>query len=87
MSNPAMPDPRQVVVSRLQQDLGQVEAIDIRTAVLCGEIGCDDQTVKYVEQHPHLRCPYQGRVDDPHHYCMQLRREYQAAVRASGNRS
>lgn len=83
MATDAMPNPRQVIVQRLQQDLGQVEPADIRTAVLCGEMGCDEVTQQYIQSHPGLRCPYQGRVEDPQGHCKQLRTAYLVAVKAS----
>lgn len=75
-------NPREVVRRRLLEDLRKVEAIDVRTAILCGELGCGEIVQDFVSRHQSLRCPYIGRVDDPKAYCERLRREYRAAIEA-----
>ena len=73
-------NPREVVKSRLRGDLGDVEAADLRTAILCGELGCGREVQEFIAKHPALRYPYEGRVPDPKTYCERLRREYHAAT-------
>lgn len=81
-SNQTPDTPRAAVESRLREDLRDVEPVDIRSAVFCGEMGCGEREQEYLLDHPDLRCPYMDRVDDPSAYCAQLREAYQAAVEA-----
>jgi len=71
--------PRNVVIERLRQDIGEPTENDIRTAVLCGEMGCEDMR-QFIENHPVLRCPYADRPDGRER-CERLREAYQAAIR------
>lgn len=73
-------NPRQIVEQRLKADLGEADPMDIRSAVLCGELGCDEVTQDYISRNPRLRCPYSGRVENASAHCERLRQEYQAAV-------
>lgn len=70
---------REAVRGRLEKDLGQLEEIDVRSAVLCGEMGCAEMA-DFISRHRRLRCPYMGRVEDPEGACRRLREEYQAAI-------
>lgn len=73
-------DPRAAVRERLEADLDVVEERDVRSAVFCGEMGCDEREQEYLIRHPNLRCPYVDRVDEPRTHCMRLRETYQAAI-------
>jgi len=76
MSN--SPNPREVVAKRLKQDLDEVTENDIRTAVLCGEMGCGDMR-QFILGHPDLRCPYANQPDGQEK-CERLREAYVAAI-------
>lgn len=76
-------NPRQVIKNRLNRDLEEVEEADIRSAVLCGEMGCDEMET-FISENPQLRCPYSGRVEDPAGACEQLRREYLEVISKQG---
>lgn len=71
---------REIVKKRLKEDLGKAEEIDVRSAILCGELGCGEIVQDFISRHPDLRCPYMGKVDDPSAYCERLRKEYQESI-------
>lgn len=78
-------NPWETVRKRLEEDLGKAEEIDVRSAILCGELGCREIVQDFISRHPDLRCPYMGKVDDPRAYCERLRKEYQES-NANSNR-
>lgn len=75
-----MLNPRKVIENRLRADLGSIEEMDIKSAIICGEMGCGPTEQEYLNKHPLLRFPYMNRVDDPRKYCERLRKEYQEAI-------
>ncbi|MDR8390711.1 hypothetical protein NC796_06165 [Aliifodinibius sp. S!AR15-10] len=76
---------REVVIDHLNEYLGAAEEIDIRSAVLCGEMGCGDMA-DFIFNHDELRRPYNGRVDNPEEACHKLHEAYQQVIRdGNGN--
>jgi len=71
---------RSVVIDHLNEYLGKAEEIDIRSAVLCGEMGCGDMA-DFIFNHDELRCPYNGRVENPQEACHKLHEAYQQAIK------
>lgn len=78
---PVTVNPRGVVVERLKRDLGEATERDIKAAVLCGEMGCEDMR-EFILNHPVLRCPY-GALPDGRDRCRTLREEYREAISAT----
>lgn len=73
-------DPRKAVIQRLQKELGKAEEEDIKSAVICGEMGCGESVQDFLLKHPGLRCPFMGKVEDPRTSCENLQKDYRNAI-------
>lgn len=73
-------DPRETIRQRLEADLDEVDAADVRSGVFCAEMGCGEREQRYLQQHPDLGCPYMDRVENPSDHCERLQQEYRAAT-------
>lgn len=73
-------NPRKAVIQRLQKELGKAEEIDIKSAVICGEMGCGESMQDFLLKHPELRCPFMGKVEDPRASCENLQKDYRSAI-------
>lgn len=72
-------NPREKVREYLLEHLGQDEEIDLKSAVLCGEMGCGEMS-KFIAASPNLRCPFENRIEQPQEHCKRLREIYQNSM-------